>query len=413
MNGVVYLLDDKNQPVAPYPPHLVELLIEGALSPDAADELDRLHRQRRRLQCGCKRILHVVQGNAPFLRRNPRQVERIGECGLCSSSGSGARSRSLEVPREYASIGVILGTRIHRPQDTEAEGKGEVKSGGTSQSQKYARAFGVLFSLMEKAGLTSLPTRLAWDELWARIHEQLRGARVHQRAGQTFAEFAWMPGRLYAGGLPDLNRRLGRWAHPEVQAEGWAFCVVEESPKNGEVSYYGLPSAARDAIRSRGGELYPPYQFQVPPHNVARIGRTGPYIALAICTMKLSGDQKYCKPTFHRLLLQAIASESVPVPVESSFEREVVFLLQRLRVPFRKPLFSDESQLRPDFVLPERLVVIEVQGMNDEDYRKHKRVIHEKIRMSEKYSGFELITYDPNEGEKLTEFERKLLPYLS
>lgn len=413
MSGGVFLLNDKNQPVGPYPAHLAEILIEGALSPDAADELDRLHRQRRRIQCSCKRILHVVQANAPFLRRNPKQVERIGECGLCKSATAGGRGRALDVPREFASIGVILGTRIHKPQGAEGGESGELKSGGASQSQKYARAFGVLFTVMDRAGFTSLPARVAWDDVWARVHEQLRASAVHPRAGQSFAEFSWMPGRLYGGGLPDLNRRLGRWAHPEVQAEGWAFCLVEESPKQGDVCFYALPSAARAAILSRGGELYPPYKFKVPPHNVARIGRTGPYFAMAIGSMNRAGDPKFSKPTFHRLLLQAIASEAVPVPVESSYERQVVFLLQRMRVPFIKPVFADEAQLRPDFVLPRHRVVLEVQGMNDDAYRKNKRVIHEKIRASEKYAGHRLITFDLNDGETLEEFERKLAALLS
>jgi hypothetical protein len=64
------LLDHRNQPLEPYPSHLIEQLAEGGLSPDARQEFDRLHREKKRIKCADGVIRHVVQKAYPFLRVN-------------------------------------------------------------------------------------------------------------------------------------------------------------------------------------------------------------------------------------------------------------------------------------------------------------------------------------------------------
>src|SRR5918998_1713320 len=106
MNSDALLLDSKNQTLETYPQELVELLAEGALSPDARRELDRLHRQRRRIKCADGVIRHVVQRAYPFLRVNPGQerVER-GGCALCENTGSeGAGRGTFEIPEKRGAI---------------------------------------------------------------------------------------------------------------------------------------------------------------------------------------------------------------------------------------------------------------------------------------------------------------------
>jgi hypothetical protein len=411
MSPSALLLDSKNQTLETYPQELVELLAEGALSPDARRELDRLHRQRRRIKCADGVIRHVVQRAYPFLRVNPGQerVER-GGCALCENTGSeGAGRGTFEIPEKRGAIGAILATRLHP-----ASGGGDKKppkgrGGGVSRTRKYHKAFAVLWKILEQAGFTSLGGPLEWAELWARVHAQLDAVLIHPESGRTFAHFAWMPGRLYRGGLVDLNRRLRDWDHKELQPEAWAFGIMEAPPVDGQVELYALSSVARASVASSGRQLYPPYKFEVPRSCVACVGRTGPFFALAVGSLNLDGDPQFTKPNFHRLIMQAVADELSPVPVESHYEREVVGFFQRRRVGYVKPVFGNAEGLRPDFVLPNQKMLVEVQGMSDEGYREHKRGVHQRLTSSEDYAGYRLVTYEPNEGETIVEFERRLM----
>lgn len=403
------LLDHRNQPLAPYPPHLVELLAEGALSPDARREFDRLHREKKRIKCEDGLIRHIVQKAYPFLRVNPGQDRaKAGGCVLCQTTGGGiGGGGTFEVPESRGAIGVILATRLH---PSEEPGEKKTKKGGVvSRSRRYHKAFSVLWKIMEQAGFTSLGGTLDWAELWGLAHDQLKTVLIHPESRHSFAHFSWMPGRIYTGGLVDLNRRLRRWDHREVQAEAWAFGMVESTPADGQVEFYALPSVARAAVTGRGRTVYPPYKFEVPRNCVACVGRTGPFLAMAIGSYNGEGDPEFTKPNFHRIILQAVYDELSPVPVESQHERDVVRFFQRRRVGFIKPVFGDEEGLRPDFVLPNQKMILEVQGMNDAGYKAHKREIHARLLLSARYGGYRLVTYDPNEGEDIAQFERRLM----
>lgn len=408
----VIFLDHKNQKLSICPQRIVDLLERRPRSDEAIAELDRLHRERRRLLCECERILHVVQWEFPFLRRNPGQNSGGVECGLCEASRQ-YESQSTGVSaarRERSGVSFILATRTH-PEGCNGE-KGETDRGLTRNAGgglKYARAFGVFFSMMEGAGFTSLASSLPWNEAWGRLHDQLTGIHLHPESRKTLADFCWMPGGFYRGGLKGMNDRLlAEWDHPEIQPEGWLFAIVEEPPESDSVSISAITSAMRRKNEVQGKEVYPPYVLTVPKHNVAIIGRTGPYLALAAASVNDKESTPYRKPIFRRLLLQSIAGEHNPVPVESSYERETVFLLQRLKVPFRKPVFDDAEGLRPDFVLPNHRLIIEVQGFNTDDYREKKKLIHQRLLDCPGYDRFELITYDPNDGQSLKDFENNL-----
>lgn len=406
----VSLLNWQNQEIDNYSPDKIELLINAPFSNEAHDELDRLHRARYRLRCECMRILHVVQWTYPFLRRNPRQKKKGPQCALCESDSlSNSRAGSFTVPEEESGIGLILATRQHQKKSSD---KTRVKgSSGGTHKQKYQRAFTVLYTLMERAGFTSLCSPLNWGEIWERMNRQLQVVALHHESSHSLADFAWLPGSISTGGLAGLNRRMRvQWDHPKMKAEGWVFGILQEPPSGGEVKLYASCTSMRRSLESNGSQVFS-YNFQIPRYSMTKVGRTGPYFMLAVCSPDLEGNPQYTKPNFHRLILQSILSEKCPIPVESNFEREVAVLLLRRQLPFRKPVFSREG-VRPDFVLPQHEVIIEVQGMNDEEYRERKQVIHERIRSSESYARFRLVTYDANEGENLSDFESKLMRLL-
>ncbi len=147
----------------------------------------------------------------------------------------------------------------------------------------------------------------------------------------------------------------------------------------------------------------------VPRHNIATVGTSGPYLMLAAASINEEGRPEYRKPRIRRVLLQSIVGEHYPVPVESALEAEVAGLLKRRKIGFVKPVFDSAEGLRPDFVLPKERTLIEVQGMSSDEYRQRKREIHKRLIESQSYAGFKLLTYDANQGEKISSFEKRLL----
>lgn len=402
----VSLLNFYDQKISDYPAEKVDLLVDEPFSKQAKIELDRLHRGRYRLRCGCRRILHVVQKARPFLRRNPRQTKEGPDCRLCESYSVSGNSGSVIL--EDSGIGLILATRRYTPVTTTKKPH-PGPSSRPSRIQKYATAFGVLYKIMEQAGFTSLSGPLIWDEIWRRIQQQLRAVALHPDSAHSLADFIWSPGRLYSGGLAGLNHRmLQDWEHPTMSPEGWVFSTLPDRPVDGDINLYTLSASDRAILRANDQKVYGHFNFKVDENNIARNGGTGPYLMMAVGTANFNDKPPYAKPIFHRLILQAILSEKCPIPVESRFEREVAVLLMRRRIAFHKPVFCSEG-LRPDFVLPEAKVIIEVQGMNTDDYPKHKRAVHERMLMSETYGGFKLVTYDANDGEEFNDFEGKLM----
>jgi hypothetical protein len=328
---------------------------------------------------------------------------------LCEGTESD-RDSPLAAPPPDTRIGLILRTR------TRTEGGGvreprEAPAGSGGCGRRHLRAFGVFYKILESAGLNTSAAPHTWDAGWARVRQVLEGVSPYAGSARRMSDFAWMPGGTYKGGLRGLNDRLrDLWTERQVQAEGWAFFVIPELPPADEVEIHTLPSKARARLAEGGGQLYPPYRLKIARSQIAPIGRTGPYLGLAVASANGEGDPAFAKPNFHRLLLVSVATESWLLPVESNHERDAAWLLRRLEVPFVKPLFADAEGLRPDFLLSlrGRPAVLEVQGMNTDEYREHKREVHGRIRASQIYRGQPLITYDPNDGETVRDLEDKL-----
>lgn len=300
----IMLLDSRNREVGIYPHHLAELLERQPRSDSGIEELERLHRERSRLLCKCGRVLHVVQREFPFLRRNPGQSVQGQECGLCMGAREyGAQIKGPGEARCLSGIGFVLATRTHLNEQPAEQGNAP-ESSGRRTTFKYARGFSILFTLIDQAGFTSLSTTLPWREMWGRIYDQLKSTPLHPRSDRSFADFAWMPGGFYQGGLRDLNNRmLEDWNHPDIQPEGWVFSMIPEMPNPSEIPIYSKSMAKRRSAEQNGETVYPPYRIEVPPYCIAPVGLSGPFLAFAIGSAMDEGDPKFRKPHFHRLLL--------------------------------------------------------------------------------------------------------------
>jgi hypothetical protein len=409
---MIRLLDYQNRELGRYPDSMASLLDRQPRSEAAFKELDRLHRERLRLLCACGRVLHVVQREYPFLRRNPGQNSNGPECGLCESSiAHEEQSNGVNLARSpNVGLGFILATRVHREgRDEERRNEDRQDRNRPSNSIKYARGFSVVFNLMESAEFTSLASTMPWKKMWGCIHSQLEKISLHVDSHKRMADFCWMPGGFYRGGLKGLNDRLKAWDHPKIQAEGWIFAILPFLPEAEEISVSQISEAMRRKSENAGGDTYPPYKITVPRRNIATVGTSGPYFMLAAASINDQGRSEYRKPRIHRVLLQSIVGEHNPVAIESSFEAEIVKLLQKLQIAFIKPVFDDVEGLRPDFVLPKKKTLIEVQGMSSDEYIQHKKEIHRRLIESGHYAGFKLLTYDANQGENVSAFEKRLL----
>lgn len=408
----VRLLNQNNERVGTYGYDKVRLLIDSPLSAAGQDALDELHRRRLRLECDCGTLLHVAQRSRSFLRRNPKQQTGARSCDLCESTSSEREPGASVAPPADSTVGLILRTRVHAAPDRKDDDETPRESGGGGGGQKYLRAFGVLFRILHDAGLNRNAEAYTWDDCWRRIHGVLSRVELLPGSPRRMSDFAWMPGDLYKGGLRDLNDRLRNlWPGGRHQPEGWVFAALPELPAGEEFEVHTLPTRARTSVLEKGGRLYPPYKLRLARHQMAPIGRTGPFLALAVGSLNTTDQPKFAKPSLARLLLVSVASESWLLPVESNHERETAFLLRRLGLPFLKPLLADADGLRPDFLVKvgERKLVLEVQGMNADEYREHKRDVHARIRASRLYRAYTLVTYDPNDGERVGDLERKLL----
>lgn len=410
MSKIVLIVNDAGKDVGRCDERVAELLEKAPDAPEAIKFLEDLRRRKLRLKCPCGRILHTVQRQSLFLRLNPKQDVKGPECPLCESTFDGITGSQAARPlSSQAQIGLILASR-HMEEKDERERAEQTGGGGGSLRMRlrYAGAFTVLWKLMEGAGFLELPAPIGWTPAWEHLHRSLNKLPVIHEG--YMSDFVWMPGRLYQGGLRGLNERLlGSWRHPKMQAEGWVFAMIAERPEEDEMLFWSVPESMRRRVAETEANKYKPYRIHVPHSNYSVVGRSGPYLALAVCSANTEGDAAFRKPSFHRVIMQAVAGEHNPVPVESSYEREVVLLLQRHEIRFIKPVFSVAEDLRPDFMLPDLKVVLEVQGMMSEEYREHKRVKHQEMLDRWRPYGYQLLTYRPNEGQTLRDFEANLL----
>jgi hypothetical protein len=200
------------------------------------------------------------------------------------------------------------------------------------------------------------------------------------------------------GGLRDLNTRINvSWCHPRLKAEAWVFGCVRALPGAGRGNErLSVEIPVREFV----------YRVNVGQRAIAVVGTGGPFLAFAVGSPVPPHENAV--PAVHRLVLQMIVGEDNPVAVESSFERDTVLLLQERGLSFHKPVFADEEGLRPDFILPDHKVVLEVQGYDGGEYAERKLRMHKALLSSHRYSGWRLVRYDPASGDRIRDLRGRL-----
>jgi hypothetical protein len=270
--------------------------------------------------------------------------------------------------------------------------------------------------VLERAGFTSPERPIGLDDCYRKtraVFTEIEIPAFDPSAPKTIADFAWMPGGIYPGGLTDLNTRLLRnWPAGKYKAEGWIFAVLDSVSWTHDGCLVKIPRlhpVVEAMYRRRGESVGAPYGFYVPSHKTVRVRCPGPYLVLIVCSADEVDSPYGTRPIAHRLLIQPIAHQTYPVPVESQYERDVALLLQRKRLRFLKPVFPDSEGLRPDFILGANRIIIEVQGMKLKEYHNTKEEIHRRMMASPRYASYRLLTYRPCDGQTLASFERELM----
>lgn len=401
------LLDHKGRQIKFCPPWLVRSLVDEPHSYESIATLDAWHRGRVGMRCLCDAVWHVVQRAFPHLQRNPGQEYRSRkECLLCERKPRRTARSGRHASDDRPVVGLILCTPNHNAQGAGAMVRDQPNPNPTATFQR----------ILERAGFTSLERPLSSNDLYHKVKDVFAEIEVPafepgHRA--TVADFAWMPGGIYKGGLTGLNERMIRdWPMGKYKPEGWVFAIVDSVHRMRDVCRVEIPRLAprmEALLRRRGERIGQPYRFFIQGHKTTNVRCPGPYLALLVCSANEVDAPSDAKPIAHRLLLQPIVTQSYPIPVESQHERDVALLLQRRSVPFLKPLFPDADGFRPDFILTTHRIVVEVQGMRLEEYHRTKEEVHRRMMDSPRYASYRLLTYRPCDSQSLASFERDLL----
>ncbi|MBX7223870.1 MAG: GxxExxY protein [Blastocatellia bacterium] len=404
----------RNDVVGPLSTHHTELLTQAPDTLPARNFLEQLHHRQEHLRCQCGLRFHVCQAGTTFLRRNPNQSQTCSfPCSLGEGHVQAAAAQVGPVERlPNRPLGLLLYARSTGKSGPDPPKVSE--RNGTVVTQKYPGLFHTLFRLLADLGYTGWsgePGRWekfgGWDRFWAAFHQRLSETRITPSSRLTMADISWLPFRACRGGLAGLTQRVARgWDVPGYRPEAWIFGILDAFPTDDTIAVHPFSQGHREYLSRMNKPVFRPYTFGIEPQRMAAIGQTGPFLMLAVGTLPPKLNE-FSKPAIHRVALQSIASSEYPLPVESSYERQVARLLRALEIPFRKPIFPEEGDLRPDFVCWER-VILECQGMNLEGYREHKAEIHRRMLASPRYRNCVLVRYDPNDGETLESLKHKL-----
>jgi len=202
-----------------------------------------------------------------------------------------------------------------------------------------------------------------------------------------------------------LNRQLSQnWGKPKVTPTGWVFAVVRQVRWEGRVAVVTIPWLRANTAGTNEETVNDPptdsYTFRA---RSPRIVTRGPYVVAINCEYDSGGT-----PVAREIVIVPIASAECPVPVESSYERTVALFLWRRGIPFLKPLSANGARARPDFVLLSAPIVIEVQGLRFAGYTERKHLAHANLLDAPDYAGYELVLWNPNDGERFEVFVHRL-----
>lgn len=387
------------------------------VQPDSQETRDYLHRIRKNgcsLQCQCGLVFHTVQKSQIFLRRNPGQsIECPHACTLGEDHDLGVVPpiRVHVTPSEK--IGLVLNDQ--RDQKSNPDQLLRHHHHASGHTVRYSSMFSILWKTLDEIGFTGWDPEnepslnSGWRPFWSKFHQAL--GKIELGPDLTGSDISFSPFSC-RGGLSGFNSRVpDKWSLERVRPEGWIFGIFNQLPfpdQNTVIfKLYSTSYSQREAWINEGKKIFDPTLLFCKDQSISRIGRSGPYILFAAVSFRrrsaTDSSSKPLFPTVHRVAIQSIVSEEWPLPVESQYEREVALWLAEHHIRFEKPCF-DHDGLRPDFILPDHRLLIEVQGMQSEEYRTHKEEIHRRLLNSDRFRDHRLITYAANDGQTLKEF---------
>ncbi len=342
------------------------------------------------VKCNCGVSMCVVSNdNIYFFRRIQSETKRHEQsCEFWKSDiPKDAFMTKKNIPKEAPGFILNMSPGVNSKEKTSKEND-ETEGHSRANSIKYKTIFSLLYNIVESLGINVLPYNVTGKYIrWSDISQHIKST--------IYTDFFWCPG--IAKGLVGLNQRLlNDWQHPGIAPEGLIVGIVDDIPK-GKLE---IKKQSTSTMTIKGGKIK--------TQSISVIGKTGPYLMMAVCTPNNSDSVKFTTPNIHRLVFQSIVSWGSLVPVDSQLERNVAKYFIQRGIPFIKPLYAEGNNLLPDFIIPNKCI-IEVQGMVDEDYIIRKEEIHHSM---ENYYNLPVLTYDANIGESFNTFQNKLIRFL-
>ena len=265
--------------------------------------------------------------------------------------------------------------RLHRLGVVSQEGKSkEKKEAHNHCGNRYPRLARVLYSFIDDARLNQFT-----------IEDKLRLAdRYHllQKAVAPYQLERGIKASDYLFTYPDVGRmaeKLEESKHcwPE-HSRAYAICISIADQVVNNTLHFNFKDSPVEVTLS--GKLIP---------SSGRVGNSSPF--LVIFTVTDTTDEPGVYKPFNGFYVPAY-SKSRLIPVDSSYEREVLKLIAHrahwwqqkhgLKFKIIKPLFDIktlcEGQLqtaRPDFLIetPNRNIIFEVMGSHEDEYLERKR----------------------------------------
>lgn len=350
--------------------------------------LAQWYNERTWLRCGCAVIYYIRLGRS--VHRNPGQpLAAQADCGLCVGHvPRRPRPSPPQTPTPQRPDAPLVRVRGRRsePDVAPVYVPGGTRHGGV----RYASLFSRLWSWMETAGLNAAPGGSAGSAAWARLRRTLASS-PSPLAGRTWADLAWMPDSCL--GPDELFRRADPFRH---------------GPRLLQIPILGI---LLERLRAKNKHLHLPMSglesallHDIPEHLVSRIGGSGPYLTMAVAYADPAGLLRV-----HHAILQSVVGPEWLLPVDSSYEREVARLLLRLGMSFYKPLRYLAPGVKPDYLLMQQRIILEVKGLGDAEYEARKARTHEAMRTLPLLRGWRLIEYDARPGRHtLAALQRRL-----
>jgi hypothetical protein len=358
-------------------------LRDGIHRPEGQVILDSL-RHEWWVRCLCEIVLHVHQASDGVLRlrRNPgkraRQSATGRTCWLCRQVGQGRDAKPRPAPPRPPGLGLIRARRISRPASAWTDLYVHAPTASVSAW---------LTHVVETAGWDRLPAPRPEAALWQEMRQALRSAWIPLGRPLLCPEaITWTPHHCVHG-IASFARNV-RQGWPQGADFGWEMWMMAILDDEDVIDF-----GARTTIRLRD-QRERVHRIEVATPTIPKLNTAGPYLAL------LAGGPhpETGALTISHMARVAIASRSAPVPVESSYERDVVHYLQRRGIRFIKPLTDDKEGIRPDFLLPDLRIVIEVLGYDRPRYITRKQYLLSRYQAR----GWTPLSYHPHPGRKET-----------